>query len=159
MRTQRASAIGLAVFLAICFLRFELGKLVTDSSVGSWYQTLRKAPFNPPDGFFSPVWVVLYFMMAVGGWRVWRHGDSRDQRIALTLFAVQLALNLGWSVLFFGYQRIDLAFAEMLVLVLTVIATTMRFWKIDRIAGILLLPYVLWLGFATVLLAFIWTLN
>ena len=145
------------MFLAICFLRFELGKVVTDSSVGTWYQTLHKAPFNPRDGFFSPVWVALYFMMAVAGWRVWRLGSSRDERIALALFAFQLALNLGWSVLFFGLQRIDLALAEMLVLNLTVVATTIRFWKIDRIAAALLLPYMLWLGFATILVAYIWT--
>ncbi len=159
MRTQRASAIGLSVFLTICFLRFELGKLVTDSSVGTWYQTLHKAPFNPPDGFFSPVWVVLYFMMALAGWRVWRQDGSRPQRVALTLFAVQLALNFGWSVLFFGMQSIDLAFAEMIVLIVTVVVTAVWFWRIDKLAGVLLLPYVLWLCFATVLVAYIWRFN
>ena len=159
MRTQRASAIGLAVFLLILFLRFETGKLVTDSSVATWYQALHKAPFNPPEGFFSPVWVVLYFLMAVAGWRVWRLGNARAVRIALLLFGVQLALNLGWSVLFFGFQRIDLALVEMAMLVVTVILTTQRFWYLDRLAGILLLPYLLWLGFATILLSSIWKLN
>ena len=136
-----------------------MGKLVTDSSVGTWYQGLHKAAFNPPEGFFSPVWVVLYFLIAVAGWRVWRLGNARAVRIALLLFGVQLALNLGWSVLFFGFQRIDLALVEMAMLVVTVILTTQRFWYLDRLAGILLLPYLLWLGFATILLWYIWKLN
>jgi translocator protein len=159
MRSQRASAIGLIVFLTICYLRFEIGKKVTATTVGTWYQALHKASFNPPDSVFAPAWIILYFLMAVAGWRVWRHGSSREERYALVLFAVQLALNLVWSVLFFGFQRIDLALAEMLVLLLIVTSTTMLFWRIDRLAGILLAPYVLWLGFATVLTSFIWILN
>jgi tryptophan-rich sensory protein len=159
MRTQKASAIGLATFLAVCFLRFEIGSWITATSVDTWYRSLRKASFNPPEGYFSPVWVVLYFLMAVAGWRIWRNGDTRAERVALVLFAVQLALNMLWSVLFFGHQRIDLALAEMLVLLVTVMVTTVLFWRIDRLAGILLVPYLLWLGFATVLTASIWKLN
>ena len=97
--------------------------------------------------------------MALAGWRVWRNGDSRAERFALLLFAFQLALNMVWSVLFFGYQRIDLALAEMLFLLLTVIVTTVLFWRIDRLAGVLLVPYSLWLIFATVLTIYIWRLN
>ena len=159
MRSQKASALGLAVFLLICFVRFEVGSVVTASSVGTWYASLNKAPFNPPDGSFSPVWIVLYFMMAVSGWRVWRHGDSRAERVALGFFAAQLALNMVWSVLFFGYRKIDFALAEMLVLLLTAITTSVLFWRIDRTAGVLMAPYVLWLGFATVLTTYIWRLN
>ena len=159
MRSQKASAVGLVAFLAICYLRFEIGSMVTATSVGTWYLSLHKASFNPPDGYFSPVWIVLYFLMAIAGWRVWRNGDSRGERIALAFFAAQLALNMVWSVLFFGYQRIDLALAEMIVLLLIVIATTILFWRLDRLAGILMAPCLLWLGFATLLTASIWKLN
>ena len=107
----------------------------------------------------SPVWIVLYFLMAIAGWRVWRMGDSRAERVALMFFAAQLALNMVWSVLFFGYQRIDLALAEMIILLLTVIATTVLFWRLDRLAAILMAPYLLWLGFASVVTASIWRLN
>ncbi len=159
MRSRKANAIGLAVFLAVCYVRFEIGKKVTATSVGTWYQALHKAPFNPPDRVFAPVWIVLYFLMAVAGWRVWRVGDSRSGRVALGSFAVQLALNMLWSVLFFGYQRVGFALAEMLVLLAIVLLTTVLFWRIDRVAGALLAPYAAWLVFATILTVCIWRLN
>ncbi len=158
-RSKRAGAIGLIVFLALCYGRFYLGSMVTASSVGTWYQTLNKAPFNPPDRFFSPVWVLLYFMMAIAGWRVWKKQSSTAGRYALILFSVQLTLNLGWSVLFFGYQKVGLALLEMFVLIFTVILTTLHFWAIDRNAGILFLPYAVWLLFAAVLNGFIFFMN
>jgi translocator protein len=129
------------------------------SPQGTWYQTLHKAPFNPPDGFFSPIWVLLYFMMAIAGWRVWTKSSSAAGRYALFLFSVQLALNLGWSVLFFGYQMVGLALLEMVVLIFTVILTTLHFWVIDKWAGILFLPYGVWLLFAVLLNGFIFFMN
>jgi tryptophan-rich sensory protein len=159
MRSTKANAIGLAIFLSVCFLRFEVGSWVTATSVTTWYRSLQKASFNPPEGYFSPVWIVLYFLMAIAGWRIWSIGNSRAERVALVFFAVQLGLNMAWSVLFFGYQRVGLALAEMIVLLLTVMATTVLFWRIDRLSGLLLAPYLLWLGFATVLTTFIWRLN
>ena len=159
MRSPKANGIGLATFLSVCFLRFEVGSWVTATSVGTWYRSLQKASFNPPEGYFSPVWIILYFLMAIAGWRIWSIGDSRVERVALVFFAVQLALNMVWSVLFFGYQKVGFALAEMIVLLLTVMATTVLFWRIDRLSGLLLTPYLLWLGFATVLTAFIWRLN
>jgi len=159
MRSQTASTTGLIAFLLVCYVRFKAGSMVTATSVGTWYQSLHKASFNPPDRYFSPAWIILYFLMAIAGWRVWRIGNSRPNRIALALFAVQLALNMGWSVLFFGYRRVGLALAEMLLLLFIVGITTVLFWRIDRVAGILLAPYLLWLGFATVLTVYIWKLN
>ena len=159
MRSQKASAVALIAFLAIFYFRFKIGSFVTANSVGDWYQSLYKAPFNPPNGAFSPVWIVLYFLMAISGWLVWRHGKSLAIRIALSLFALQLTMNLGWSLLFFGIKRIDLALAEMMLLLLVVIANTILFWRIDRLAGALLVPYALWLVFAIVLTSYIWVLN
>ena len=133
--------------------------MVTASSVGTWYQTLNKASFNPPDWVFSPIWVLLYFMMAVAGWRIWTKNSAGAGRYALLLFSVQLALNLGWSVLFFGYQQVGIALLEMFVLIFTVTLTTLQFWAIDRNAGILFLPYGVWLLFAAVLNGFIFFMN
>jgi len=77
MRSQKANAVGLVAFLAICYFRFEIGSMVTATSAGTWYQSLHKALFNPPDRYFSPAWIAMYFLMAIAGWRVWRTGDSR----------------------------------------------------------------------------------
>ena len=98
-------------------------------------------------------------MMAVAGWRIWTKNSAGAGRYALLLFSVQLALNLGWSVLFFGYQQVGIALLEMFVLIFTVTLTTLQFWAIDRNAGILLLPYGLWLLFAAVLNGFIFFMN
>ncbi len=159
MRSRTTSAIGLVVFLGLCYFRLQMGSYVTATTVATWYRDLNKAPFNPPNDVFTPVWIVLFFLMAFAGWRVWRHGNSRAVVIALALFSVQLGLNFLWSVLFFGYQRVGLAFAEMLVLFLTVAVMTYLFWRIDRLAAVLMIPYILWLVFATVLTLYILILN
>ena len=159
LRSHKASAVALFSFLMMFYFRFKLGSIVTATSVSDWYQSLHKASFNPPNGAFSPVWIVLYFLMAISGWLVWQHGKSRAVLIALSLFGIQLAMNLGWSLLFFGMKRIDLALAEILLLSLVVIANTILFWRIDWLAGALLAPYALWLIFASVLNSYIWALN
>ena len=150
---------GLIVFLVICLGISALGGLITATSVGSWYQALERPPFNPPDWVFAPVWSILYIMMAVAAWRVWRTAGFESRGKALAVFAVQLGLNLLWSFLFFGLQRIDLALIEILILLAVIIVNTVLFWRIDRLAGMLFVPYVLWVGFATMLNASLWWLN
>ena len=150
---------GLIVFLVICLGISALGGLITATSVGSWYQALERPPFNPPDWVFAPVWSILYIMMAVAAWRVWRTAGFESRGKALVVFAVQLGLNLLWSFLFFGLQRIDLALIEILILLAVIIVNTVLFWRIDRLAGMLFVPYVLWVGFATMLNASLWWLN
>ena len=114
--TPMRSFIGLAVFLGLCATVAAIGGAVTAQSVDTWYQTLNKPAFNPPDWVFGPVWTTLYILMAVAAWRVWRLGARPGQRLALMLFLLQLALNLAWSFLFFGQQWIGAAFFEILVL-------------------------------------------
>jgi tryptophan-rich sensory protein len=97
--------------------------------------------------------------MAVAAWRVWRAAGFDTRGKALVVFAVQLGLNLLWSFLFFGLQRIDLALIEILILLVVIIVNTAMFWRIDRLAGMLFVPYVLWVGFATMLNASLWWLN
>jgi benzodiazapine receptor len=150
--------LALGVFLVVCFAVSALGGAVTASSVGSWYQTLAKPSFNPPDWLFAPVWTLLYVMMAVAGWLVWRRGGPA-RRAALALFILQLALNLGWSLIFFGAQAIGAALVEIGVLWLAILATLIAFYRIDRRAGLLLAPYLAWVSFATLLTASLWMLN
>ena len=157
--TPWQSRIGLAVIVALCFAASAVGGLATASSVGGWFQTLAKPPFNPPDWVFGPVWTVLYLMMAIAAWRVWRLNPGTVLRAPLVAFAVQLGLNLLWSVLFFGLQRPDLALMEILVLLAMIITTTVLFWHEDKIAGWLFVPYAAWVAFATILNASIWWLN
>ncbi len=150
---------GLLVFLVICFGVSVAGGAVTASSVGTWYQALQKPPFNPPDWLFAPVWTVLYVMMAVAGWRVWRKHGLRGARAAMALFGIQLALNLAWSFVFFGYRLIGAALIEIVVLLVAIVLTTILLWRRDRFAGVLFIPYAGWVAFATALNFALWQLN
>ncbi len=148
--------LGFIVILALCLAVSAIGGAVTASSVGSWYPLLAKPAFNPPNWIFAPVWTALYFMMAIAGWRIWRRGAARW---ALSLFAFQLALNLAWSIVFFGMHAVGAALLEIVVLLLAILATTVVFWRSDRIAGMLFVPYAAWVAFAAILNAAIWQLN
>ena len=155
----RRETLGFIAFLAPCLAVSALGGAATATSVHTWYRTLAKPPFNPPDWVFAPVWTLLFFMMAVAAWRVWRRDGLRRARWAMTLFGIQLALNLTWSLLFFGLRSVGAALAEIIVLLFAIVATGALFWRHDRIAGALFIPYAGWVAFATVLNAAIWRLN
>ena len=152
-------ALVLLALLALCLAVGAVGGAVTSTSVGSWYQQLRKPPFNPPNWVFAPVWTTLYIAMAVAAWRVWRERGVQGARSALALFALQLALNLGWSVLFFGFRQIGAALVEILLLLGVIAATALAFRRVDGIAALLLVPYAAWVAFATLLNAALWHLN
>lgn len=154
-----ASLGGLALSLAACLGIASLGRAITAEPVRSWYPALAKPPLTPPDIAFPIVWTTLYVMMAVAAWLVWRRSGFRHARLALGLFGIQLLLNLGWSALFFGQQRPDLALIEILLLWGTIAATALAFRRHDGRAALLLLPYLAWTGFAIWLNAGIWWLN
>lgn len=149
----------LFAFVAVCLAIGAIGGAVTSTSVGTWYQQLRKPSFNPPDWVFGPVWTVLYIAMAVAAWRVWRRLGLGDARHALSLFAIQLLLNLAWTILFFGFQQIGLALVEIVVLFAVIVVTAIAFWRRDSGAGLLFVPYLGWVGFAALLNASLWRLN
>jgi len=151
--------LGLAAFVALCLGVAALGGWVTAGSVGSWYPTLKKPAFNPPDWVFAPVWTALYLMIAVAGWRVWRRHGFAGARSAMSAYALQLALNLGWSFLFFGGRMIGAALAEILLLLAAILVNAVLFWRVERAAALLLVPYGAWVAFATVLNAALWRLN
>jgi tryptophan-rich sensory protein len=136
-----------------------LGAMVIGASTDAWYAGLTKPSFDPPSEMFKPLWVALYVMMGIAAWRIWRAADRDTTRGPLTLFALQLALNLGWIVVFFGLQKIGSAVATIFVLDVAVIVTTLAFRPVDRLAGVLMLPYLAGVAFATVLNIAIWRLN
>lgn len=158
-RSRLVDLAALALLVALCLGIGALGAAVTATSVGTWYGDLVKPSFTPPDAVFGPVWTTLYVMMGLAAWRVWRAADRDTARGPLTLFALQLALNLGWSVVFFGLQKIGAAVATIFVLDVGVIVTTLAFRTVDRAAALLMMPYLAWVAFATVLNIAIWRLN
>jgi len=159
-RRQAADLLGLAAFVAIPLVVAALGATATASSVGSWYAGLSKPPFSPPNAIFGPVWTVLYVLMGVAAWRVWRAaGSLRAAQGPLTLWGVQLALNLGWSFVFFGLRSPGWALVEIAALLAAIAVTAGAFWRRDRLAGLLFAPYLAWVAFASVLNFAIWRLN
>lgn len=147
-------------FVVVCELAGILGAAATTTGSSSWYQELAKPVFQPPAWVFGPVWTVLYAMMGIAAWRVWRSDSPRPlRRTALTLFAIQLALNASWTPVFFGAHQVGLALLIMAALWLVLAATILAFRGIDRTASRLLLPYLAWVSFALLLNDAIWRLN
>jgi len=149
------------VMVATCAAVGYFSGLATQSGVDNWFPTLKKPVFNPPNWVFAPVWSLLYILMGIAAGRVWARIDMERETVrhALFFFAVQLALNGFWSVLFFGLRNPLLALIEIALLWLTIYETWFRFRKIDKIAGWLFLPYIAWVTFAAVLNASLWWLN
>lgn len=149
----------LLVFVGICLAVGVVGAALTASAVRDWYPTLNKPAWTPPDWLFGPVWTLLYLMMAVAAWLVWRRAGWPASRTPLTLFAVQLLLNAAWSGLFFALHSPASAFADILLLWIAIAATIWSFARVSRSAGALLVPYLLWVTYATALNGAIWGLN
>lgn len=151
--------IKLIVSIAICELTGILGGLATASSVKSWYVGLNKPSLNPPGWLFGPVWTTLYLLMGISLYLVWNKAGSMPIKAALWIFAVQLALNLVWSILFFGMHSPLLGLIDIAILWLAIIATILAFLPISHWAAYLLLPYLAWVSFASYLNFEIWKLN
>jgi translocator protein len=148
--------LGLLAWLAFCFAAALTGLFV---SMNGWYQTLNMPSWNPPSWLFGPVWTVLYVMMAVAAWLVWKDGGWTSNRRALGAFCVQWVFNLLWTPIFFGAHRPGLAFMDIVLLWLSLAATVVLFWRARRLAGALLIPYLAWVTFAAVLNFTIWRMN
>lgn len=150
--SRAGSAALLVLSLALVFAVAALGGAASTSGLRDWYDGLDRAPWNPPGWVFGPAWTVLYALMAVAAWLVARTGlDQRTVQVALALYGAQLALNLAWSLLFFGARAPGWALVDIVALVALVAATTIAFWRIDATAGWLLVPYLAWIVFATTL--------
>ena len=151
-----ASIIGLACFIAACFLAALTGAWFRP---GAWYERLRKPSWRPPNRLFAPVWTVLYLMIAVSGWLVWRKVGFAGATLPLTVYALQLMLNAAWTPLFFGLHRPDLGFVDIVLVWLSIVAMIVLFMPIHVAAALLLLPYLVWVTFATALNFAVWRLN
>lgn len=149
------------IFVATCLGIGYLSSVVTRSSVDSWYPTLVKPPFNPPNWVFAPAWTTLYVLMGIAGGLVWQKIEEQPEEVrkALQFFWIQLALNALWSYLFFGLKNPLLALVEICLLLLMIYETYLKFSKINKGAGYLFIPYILWVSFALILNASIWWLN
>lgn len=155
-RTPMQSWFSLALLIVVCFAAAGIGGAVTATSVADWYATLAKPSWTPPGWIFGPVWSFLYLSMAVAAWLVLRQGKAK---LPMLLFAGQLTLNMAWSWLFFGLHSPGAAFLDIVLLLAAIVATTVVFWRRSQAAGILFLPYLVWVAFATVLNLAIWRLN
>ena len=150
---------GFAFGLLLTFIAAAIGS-VASMQAGSFYQQLVRPEWAPPADVFGPVWTVLYALMAIAAWLVWRTaGSFADARTALTLYVVQLALNALWSWLFFGWHMGAAALVDLALLWLLIGATVVSFWRIRPLAGALLLPYWAWVTFAGFLNYATWQLN
>ena len=157
--TTGRSILALAGFLLLSLAAGAIGGRSTSPAIPGWYRSLEKPSWTPPEWLFGPVWTTLYILMGVAAWLVWRHGGWRVQKGPLTLFVVQIVLNTLWSVFFFGMRNPGLAMAEIVVLWVAILATLIAFWRVSRVAGALMVPYLGWVTYAAALNFAIWRLN
>lgn len=150
------SMIGLVGWLAVAFSAAVVGSRFLP---GAWYATLSKPAWNPPAAVFAPVWTVLYASMGVAAWLVWRRAGFAVAGPALAAFCAQLVLNAAWSYLFFGLHRPGIAFADILALWVVILVVVLLFWRVDWRAGALMVPYLVWVGFASCLNFALWRMN
>ncbi|MDX1583990.1 MAG: TspO/MBR family protein [Thermoanaerobaculia bacterium] len=151
--------LALAGWLFVSFSAAIIGGTATASSVATWYPTIAKPAWTPPSWLFGPVWTTLYAMMGFAAWLVWRKAGWRDGAVPLGLFLTQLVLNAAWSLLFFGLRNPFAGLIDIAALWIAIGLTTVAFFRISRIAGWLMIPYWLWVSFATALNFAIWQLN
>jgi len=149
---------GLLFWLGICFAVAAIGGAASIQAP-SFYEDLVRPQWAPPSWVFGPVWTALYIMMGVSVWLVWRVNGLKGAPVAIALFLMQLFFNALWSWLFFAWQLGGYAFADILLLLVLIFATITAFWRIQLFAGVLLVPYWLWVGFACLLNFSLWRLN
>lgn len=151
--------IALLICISIPLLTGGIAGFVTSSNIASWYAYLDKPVFNPPNWLFGPVWTTLYITMGISLFIVWKQPDSEKRTSAIRIFFVQLLLNFAWSFIFFYFHRPGAALIEIVILWVAILIMIIAFYRINRFAAYLQLPYLAWVTFASVLNASIWYLN
>jgi translocator protein len=155
--TQKLS-VKIALSIITCVGLGLASGFSTIQSITDWYPSIQKPSWNPPNWLFGPTWTLLYTMMGIAFAMVW-HANHTNKKVALTFFIVQFILNMLWSFLFFNMHDIGIAFAEILIMALLILITIINFFKINKNAAYLLVPYLCWVSFASVLNGTIWMLN
>ena len=152
--------VKLLISVLACQCAGFIGSIFTTPSIPTWYATLQKPPFTPPNWLFAPAWITLYLLMGISAFIIWRRGvDNRGVREALIVFLIQLILNSLWSVVFFGLKSPLYGVVVIIVLWIAILFTILKFFKLSTVAGGLLLPYILWVSFAAALNISVWVLN
>jgi benzodiazapine receptor len=159
VESRPRSGLALAGWLVLCFAVAAVSSIISARSIPTWYAGLIKPPLNPPNHVFGPVWTVLYALMAVSAWIVWKTRPSPCRRRGLLLFCVQLGLNFLWTWIFFSRHQILTAFADILALWIAIFLTILTFRKMSVAASWMLVPYLAWVTFASYLNLAIWRLN
>ena len=142
---------ALVVCIVVVLAVGNIGTMTTIKATHSWYAQIQKPAWTPPDWVFGPVWTTLFVMMAVAAWLVWRQGGFAAQKLPLTLFIVQLALNASWTPVFFGLRAFGAAFGLIALLWVAILATTILFFRVSGTAGALMIPYLAWVSYASTL--------
>ncbi|MBY0110442.1 tryptophan-rich sensory protein [Patescibacteria group bacterium] len=146
-------------FILVSQLAGIIGSVFVMPAVDGWYLELTKPSFNPPSWLFGPVWTLLYTLMGIAAFLVWKKGSGALRRTALTLFGAQLVANSLWSILFFALQSPGFAFLNIMILWVLIVATMVAFYRVSKVATLLMVPYILWVSFAAFLNYSIWILN
>ncbi|OEC86866.1 MULTISPECIES: TspO/MBR family protein [Methanobacterium] len=157
---KKSEILKLVVSILIPLIAGFIGSIATFSSIPTWYASLVKPAWAPPNWVFAPVWTTLFILMGIALFLVWRQGLWRkDVKIAVSIFAVQLVLNVLWSIIFFGLQSLLGGLIEIVFLWIAILATIITFYRISKPAGILLLPYIIWVTIASYLTYTVYILN
>jgi tryptophan-rich sensory protein len=158
IKSLQHQVIGLVVWFIISFSASAVGAIASFQAK-SFYGSLIQPAWAPPAWLFGPVWTLLYAMMAIAAWLVWRRGGFKSNQLAISLFFMQLILNGLWSWMFFAWNLGALSLVNITMLWMMIVMNVMAFWRVDKIAGALLVPYLLWVSFAAVLNHSMWQLN
>ena len=152
--------IKLLISIVVCLAIGGVSGYFTANEIPTWYATLNKPSFNPPNGIFAPVWSTLYILMAISFWLIWKSNtESSTKNRAMTFFVIQLILNFFWSIIFFSLHQLGFALVEIILMWMFILFSIVSFYPISKIASYLLIPYLLWVSFASVLNFAIWKLN
>jgi translocator protein len=157
--STRQQIVALIIFLGLVAAVSGLGSLFTMAGMDGWYESLEQPDWQPPDWLFGPVWSVLYLGIGVAAWLVWRDHGADEARWPLSIWGMQLALNLLWTGIFFGLKQPGIASIEIIALWVAILATIVAFWKISKLAAVILVPYLAWVTYAGALTIAIWRLN
>lgn len=147
------------ICIALPLIVGSVSGIATSGNITTWYATLNKPVFNPPNYLFGPVWTALYLLMGISLFMVWRSPYSDARNYALVIFSIQLVLNFAWSFIFFHFKHVGWAFFEIILVWISILAMIIIFHRINKTAAILQIPYLLWVSFATILNLSIWRLN
>lgn len=160
MDFERTELLKLAASIIICQLAGVIGSFFTSPKIDTWYAELSKPFFNPPSSVFAPVWTIIFILMGISVYLVWRRGiDYPGVRPAMIIFSLHLVLNVAWSAVFFGAESLIGGFVVIIFLWFSIFVTMIRFYDISKKAGLLFIPYILWVTFAAILNLWIWYLN